>query len=1184
MEIKLTKPHFQFGKWLIRNIMKTFIFLFCTTLFALTPEHVLSQHVKIQVKENKKMSVDEVFDLIMEQTDYKFFYEEGIFKGLPKVEVKKGSIEADDLLKQSLSNANIDIVIGKNNAVIIKEKPRNVNAILQKIKITGVVTTPDGLPLAGANVSEKGTSNATQTDFDGKFSIMVENNKAILKVTYIGFDAKEITVNNQTTIKIVMHESASSLNEIVVVGYGTRKKSDLTGAISSVSAKQLASVPAMTAAQALQGKAAGLNIVTTSGAPGAGTNITIRGGTSITQSTKPLYIVDGFQMDDALNVINPNDIKSIEVLKDASSTAIYGARGSNGIIAITTKSGKKGKTTVTYNSFVSFDQLSKKMDMMSNAQDFVKYQYELAVLQGKPAAYSSVFDNNLATNDPNFYKGAYDRINQRYANGYNIDWQDQVFGGTGFTQNNNLSISGGSEKTQVLLSYNYNNQEGIIANHNDLRHSLRTKINSELYKGIRLDFNSMFTNTSTDGGGAYSGLKKVLLQPINGGTLFNRDQLLNTQTYGDFSALDSAYDTENPIIENEASKSNKKNRVFLANAGIEFDFLKHFTWRTSSQYTFSSGKSTTFSDENSRAALTDPINTGINGSIGNSESYSYQLTNTLNYKQIFADKHDVSVLLGQEITYNESEGNSISLKQFPVPNFGLDDISNATVSNKSVSHSRSDLASFFARANYSFDERYLLTATIRTDGSSKFADGYKWGVFPSVSGAWRISEESFWKNLNIENTINNLKLRLGYGITGNNGIGNNLYLTTVAQTDYPINNTPGNPAYVPSTTLGNQALKWETLHAKNVGLDLSMFNHRLDITTEWYNNEISDMLLKSTIPSSTGYSDQYQNIGTMRNRGWEFTISTVNIKSKDFQWTTDLNFAFNKSKVLSLEKDQTQKSFAVGDNRSGTVTYYAKVGDQLGDMYGYVYDGIYTTADFTQNANGTYTLNPGVVKPSTGTPSPGDIKFAADNDAGDQFTRKLVKIGNGTPDCIGGISNTFTYDGFDFSVFMNFSIGNDIYNATKASTSPYAPFQNVPEEFGNTYYRLIDPATGQKATSLARLKELNPNEASNTAALNLVNSSYITYPSSYYVEDGSYLRIGQITLGYTLPKEVSQKAYISNLRFYFTANNLLTFTKYSGYNPEVSSGNNDLVAVTPGYDSSAYPRSKSFVFGMNLTF
>ena len=1053
----------------------------------------------------------------------------------------------------------------------------------QEVKhIEGNVIDENGVPLPGVNVLIKGTTTGTQTDFDGHYSLEVSENDVIV-FSYLGTKTIELAVGEAPDFNIRMQADHSELEEVVVVGYGAVKKSDLTGAISSVSADELASVPAMNAVQALQGRAAGLNIVTSSGAPGAEANITIRGGASITQDTEPLYIVDGFQMSNALNVINPNDIESIEVLKDASSTAIYGARGSNGIIVITTKSGETGKTKVSFNSFASFDRLSKELDMISDAENFVRYQYEMAQLQGKTTQWSNVFDNSLGTDTPEFYTGAFGRINNRYASANAINWQDRMLGGSALTQNHNVTVTTGTEKTQAFLSYNYNGQDGLLANHNEKRNSFRAKINSELYKGIRLDVNTMFSNISTDGGGAYSGMKKILLQPINGGTLFTEDQLLNTQTYPDFSALDSTYDTENPLIENNASTSNKRSRTFVVNAGVEFDFLKHFTWRTSGQYTWSNSKSTSFSDENSRAFLTDPVNTGINGSIGNSESYRYQITNTLNYNQTFAQKHYVNVLLGHEVNYSESEKNEIELRQFPYPNFGLDDISNATVSDKETDHSRNGLLSVFGRVNYTYDNRYLLTATIRGDGSSKFARGNRWGIFPSVSGAWRISEENFWKNGNIMNTVNNLKLRVGYGITGNNGIDDNLYLTNVSQTDYPINNTIGNPAYVTSNTLGNENLKWETLKATNIGMDISMFRNRIKLTTEWYNNNVSDMLMSSLVPVSTGYTRQYQNVGAMRNRGWEFTLSTVNIESKDFRWTTDVNVSLNRSRVISLEKGLDQRTFSVGGNRTGSVTYYAVIGEQLGDMYGYAYDGLYTTDDFTENADGTLTLREGVVKPyGDATPRPGDIKFAADNEEGDQFTRELVKIGNGTPDYIGGISNTFTYKGFDLNVFMKFSVGNDIYNATKHSLSPYALYQNVPEEFGNNYYRVIDPLTGRQATSLSRLRELNPDEASRTWSLNTTNSSYITYPSSYYVEDGSYLRIAQLTLGYTLPAKWAEKAYMSNARFYVTVNNLATITGYSGYDPEVAAAEG--VTVTPGYDSSTYPRSRSFVLGINLTF
>ncbi len=1055
-----------------------------------------------------------------------------------------------------------------------------VKGLAQGLTISGQVTD-DMDAIIGATVKAVPGGTGTVTDIDGNFKLAVPVSTKSLVISYVGYKTKTIEVKGRTKIDVKLESDAQMLDEVVSIGYAKVKKKDLTGAIASVSGKELANIPVTSAAQALAGKAAGVNIISNSGAPGSSSTVTVRGGMSLTQSSTPLYIVDGFEMSNALENIDINDIESIDILKDASSTAIYGARGSNGIILITTKSGHKGKTQINYNTYFAFDRLSKKLDMMSSTSDFVKYQYEMAALNGKASIWSNVYDNGTAVDEADFYTGVYDRINSNYANASSLDWQDEVFGGSALKLNHNINITTGNDKTQAMLSYNYFYQDGLLANHSDKKNSFRAKINSELYKGVRLDVNAMFSGRSVHGGGAYSGMKNVLLQPITGGTMFTLDQLLNEQTYPDFSSLDSSFDTANPLIQNLASTSKKHSRLFTVNAGLEFDFLKHFTWRTSGSYTWSNAKSTSFSDERSTSYLMDPVNTGINGSIGNSESYKWQITNTLNYQQTFAKKHKVMVLVGQETTYSESESNSISLTQFPVPNHGLDDISVANVKDKSTGHSHSGIVSFFGRLNYTYDERYIVTASLRSDGSSKFARGHQWGYFPSIAGAWRVSEEKFFKEKPVNDVISSLKLRIGYGATGNNNISDYLYRTNVSQTIYPMNNSTTNAAYVLSGTLGNNELQWESLKSSNIGVDISFLKSRINLTAEWYNNEASNLLMLSTIPSSTGYTNQYQNIGRMRNRGWEFTLNTVNIQTKNFRWTSDLNLSFNKAKVLSLENGQTSKTFSVGGNRSGSVTYYATVGASLGDMYGYKYEGIYTTDDFHEE-NGKFVLNDGVVSVDKTNIQPGDIKFAADNEDGTKFTRQLVKIGNGAPDCTGGFNNTITYKGFDFNMFMNFSIGNDIYNATKHSMSPYAMFQNVPSEFGDNYYRLIDPATGKMATTLARLKELNPNESSRTWSPSSVNTKYITYPSSYYVEDGSYLRLSQITLGYTFPKTWTSKAYISNARLYVTIYNVATLTGYDGYDPEVSAASN--IVTTPGYDSSTYPRSRSFVVGLNVTF
>lgn len=613
----------------------------------------------------------------------------------------------------------------------------------QNRTITGTVRDAVDVVI-GASVTVKGNSSiGTITDMDGKFRISVPSSARDLVIKFIGYDDAVIRLGTPTDYKVTLKESSVMLEEVVAIGYAKVKRKDLTGAISSVGGKELANVPVTTAMQALQGKAAGVNIVTESGAPGAGANITIRGGMSLTQSTEPLYIVDGFEMGSALDNIDINDIESIDVLKDASSTAIYGARGSNGIILITTKSGKKGKAQVSYNTYFSFDKLAKKLDLMSNVEDFVKYQYEFAELTGITPTWSAFYDDGMATDATGFYTGVYDRIHERYADASSIDWQDEVFGGYAMTQSHNVNISTGTEKTQVMLSYNYNGQDGLLANHSANKSAFRAKINSELYKGIRLDVNAMFNNKSVDGGGSYSGMKYVLRQPISGGTYFTRDQMLTEQTYVDFRGAESSYTASNPLIQNEASTSNKRSRMFSVNAGLEFDFLKHFTYRIAGSYRWNSSKSTSFSDERSTGYLMDPVNTGMTGSIGNSESYSYQITNTLNYNQTFAKKHKVNLLLGHEVSYSEDESNSISVKQMPYPNHGIDDISLGNVEEKKSGHGHSGIVSAFLRANYTFDERYLLTATLRADGSSKFAKGHQWGVFPSASVAWRISEESF---------------------------------------------------------------------------------------------------------------------------------------------------------------------------------------------------------------------------------------------------------------------------------------------------------------------------------------------------------------------------------------------------------------------------------------------------------
>ena len=1055
----------------------------------------------------------------------------------------------------------------------------------QNKTITGTVRDAIDVVI-GASVTVKGNNSiGTITDMEGNFKLSVPASAKELIVSFIGYDNQTVAMGNKTHFDITLKESSVMLEEVVAIGYAKVKRKDLTGSSVSVSSDDLKMAPVTTAAQALAGKAAGVNIVQQSGAPGAEVNITVRGGTSITQGTEPLYIVDGFQMDNGLQNVDINDIESIDVMKDASATAIYGARGSNGVVLITTKSGKSGKTEVSYNAFVSFDRLGKKLDVLG-VEDYTKYQYEFNALRGSYSDFVSYFGGDL--NAPDFYTGAYDRIASEYGNRQGIDWQDLVFGDTGITQNHNLNITGGTEKTRYMLSYNYTGEDGTMAKHGYQKNSIRAKINHELWKGVRFDFSSSMQMTKVEGGGSLGGkLKQTILQPVTGGDKWTNDEMINSDLsnlIGDMMG-DASYDAQNPLRDNMAITQEKYTRMATVNAGLEIDLMKDLTFRTAGSYMWRQIRDDYWDDGTTKQANANKSPYGY-GKRNNSEKFSWQVTNTLNYAFKLRDIHSFNVLLGQETYYEQSMNLDNEYREFSDGNFGLNDVSMGKPFTWKSDKSKVGMVSFFGRLSYNFNERYLFTGTLRADGSSKFARGNQWGYFPSASAAWRISEEAFVKD-NID-FFQNLKLRVGYGTAGNNGIDNNMYATSYGSGHYGYNGDDY-ITYKPGDTLGNPDLKWEKTTTTNVGLDISVFNSRLNVSVDWYNNESSNLLIKNKIPTSTGYSTQFQNLGSIRNRGVEIVVNSTNIRTNDFTWTTDFNIAFNRSKVLDLY-DSDQTSFIQDyDSRMG---YKVEVGKPLGEYYGLLYDGIYTTDDFTQNADGTYTLNPGIpyLKGSTrANVKPGDVKYKnvageVDKDGNPVYSiNDRTVIGHAAPKFTGGINNTLRYKGFDLTVFMNFVVGNDVFNmSTQRFIGPYKANQNTISDMLNRF-TLIDPQTGKESTNLTRLAELNPHQYSGSALWNISsnNKNAISDHSSYYLEDGSYLRFSTITLGYTFPKAWTQKAKISNARVYCTLNNVCTITGYSGYDPEVSASSS---ALTPGIDNSSYPRSKSWVLGVNLTF
>jgi TonB-linked SusC/RagA family outer membrane protein len=1045
----------------------------------------------------------------------------------------------------------------------------------QNITVSGTVRD-EMEPLAGAGVTVRGTTIGTVTDSEGRFSLNVPGESSVLTFSYVGYAEQSVTVGTLRTFNIVLDADRKLLDEVVVIGYGTARRRDLTGATVSVRGSDLAGIPVTTAAQAITGKLAGVSVVTQSGAPGADVNITVRGGTSITQSTVPLYIVDGFQMEDGLKYVDINDIESIDVMKDASATAIYGARGSNGVILITTKSGKAGKTQVSYNSYVSFERLGKSLDVM-NPEEYVNYQYEYLMLRQNMTPFVKYFGGGNP-DDPAFYTGAAQYINNTYGSRPGLDWQDIVFGGTALLQNHNVSITGGNDNTRFVLSYNLTDQDGIIDKYGYVKNSIRARIDHEIRDWLRVDINTSFNSIRQDGGTSLGGrMRGTMLMPVTGGIYFTGEELVNTTAFYDTVLSDfGSYNVFNPLILNDAIIRQTLTRQYSVNAGLSIDLLKNLTWRTAGSYFWQQVRSDSWDDGRTPDAIASHGGLPY-GSRNNSERFSRQITSTLAWNRFFG-KHGLNAMLGQEAYETESMKLDNTYDRFPTVNFRLDNLTGAESFSREASRSTSRTVSVFGRVMYNYADRYLVTATVRGDGVSKFARENQWGTLPSASAAWRISEENFMKDMRF---INQLKLRAGYGVTGNSNIDNNMYATTYGSSKYVINNTVI-AGLAPGSKLGNSTLKWEKTTSTDVGLDLSILKSRINLSVDWYNQQSDNLLLEVNIPRHTGYQTQFQNVGSIRNRGWEFVLNTRNINSGRFSWTTDFNISFNRSKVLALYGNT---------KRMPPGTFLIEEGSPLGRFYGYKYQGVYTTDDFTWNADGSCTLKNGIARPKApgGTIKPGDIKYEATNNEFDSdgnpvwTTDDRTVVGNATPKFTGGIVNTCRYKNFDLSVFMNFSYGNKVLNLNKQQfMGPYLGMVNAFSAMADRYI-LIDPATGREATDPDRLAALNPDQHAHDKVWSLQSRNQAAYTdiNTYYLEDGSFLRINTVTLGYTLPPALIKKTGLSSVRAYITLNNPYIFTRYSGYDPEVS---NSSKGFEQGIDDAAYPRAKSFVAGLNLIF
>ena len=864
----------------------------------------------------------------------------------------------------------------------------------QNITVKGVVTDGQRLPLPGATVYEKGTKNSTATTMDGVFQIKVKPD-ATLVFTFMGTKSTEVQVKNRTTINAKLVDDTNNLDEVVVVGYGTKSRKNITGAISSVKGEEIAKMPVQNVAQALQGRIAGMQVTMPDGTPGSEPSIVIRGGTSITQSNEPLYVVDGVAQTGGLSFLDPTDIESVDVLKDAASTSIYGAQGANGVILVTTKKLKGGKLTIGYDTYAGIKTIAKKLQVM-NPYQYVQLMYE-----------GATDDNRMQKFVKNY--GTFDELESLYKNRPGINWQDEIFGNAVETQYHKISLSAGGNETKFNSFYSVNNDQGIMLGSESVKNIAKLAVNHVVNDKISVNAivnysNQKITGLDTgEGGNARLSMLQTLLQyrPTIGKNGIDED--LKTLFVDPLDNQDSPI-FQSPSITIDSQKREAINRAINMSFQLQYNITPHLVYRGLVSYTDNSNKSKYFNDARSIQAIRSG---GPNGGVTHNTSTRLNYNNVLTYSNTFAKDHKFDIAAGQEYIYNYSEGLSVSASAFPNVNLGWDKLQLGTIAGIPTTLAEDDkLLSFFAKTSYSFKNKYLLAATIRADGSSKFGTDNRWGYFPSVSAAWRIIQEDFMHNLP---AFSDLKLRVSYGEAGNNRIANYAALGVFNSGSYPINNQTNITAF--QNNIPNPLLKWEATKSTNLGLDLGFFKQRIALTTELYENRSKDLLYNTRVPSSSGFKKQFQNIGATSNRGIEFTLNTVNIKNANFNWNTSFNIAFNKTKVLALSEGETS---LITNSYTNSNDYILEVGKPVGVMYGYLRDGLYQVSDFDYNPTlKTYTLKSGVVSDNI-VVQPGFIKFkdiSGPNGTPDGLINDLDRtaIGNSNPKYTGGFNNTFSY-------------------------------------------------------------------------------------------------------------------------------------------------------------------------------
>ena len=1061
-----------------------------------------------------------------------------------------------------------------------------MEVVQQTKKITGTVSDAMG-PIIGANVLEKGTTNGMITDINGNFTLNVEPG-ATLVVSFIGYVTQEIKITNQTNLKVTLKEDSEMLDEVVVVGYGTMKKSDLSGASVSMGEDKIKGSIITNLDQSLQGRAAGVTAVQTSGAPGSSSSIRVRGQATINANAEPLYVIDGvivqgqgtsgssFGLGDALgngsvstisplSTINPSDIVSMEILKDASATAIYGAQGANGVVLITTKRGKAGEAKFTYDGMIAVNRQEKRLDLM-NLREYAGY-YQDFVTDGHISSQNA----DVHYSDPSIL-------------GKGTNWQDAVFQ-TALQHQHQVSAEGGTEKVKYYVSGSYMNQEGTIIGSQFERFSVRTNLDAQLKKWLKLGLSATYSSTDEDLKLADSS------EGIINYSLTTLPDIPIYDVYGNYaSEVREGWTSPNPVAMAMLNEINLKRQKLTGNVFADITPIKNLTWHAELGYDISASKGSRFLPTVDLGGWTRDSNTS---SIQKNSSKFWQLKNYVTYNGEVG-KHHFTAMVGQECWESSYDFNSVTNTNLPSNTIHNPALGQGTPSIN-AGFGSSAMASFFTRETYNYDDRYYATYTYRYDGSSNFGPNNRWAGFHSLAGSWRFTNEKFMKNVA---WISNGKIRIGWGQTGNANIGGSTWLTTMSRmpTGLGLSYRPAN--------IANESVKWESQEQWNIGLDLGFLQDRINLTVDWYRKESKDMLMTMQLPSYMGTQGNASsaltapkgNYGKLRNYGFEITLNVRPVVTKNFDWDSDIQFSVNRNKLVWLQG--TASAAIVGYGQWSDVVSMSTVGESLYNFYGYVVEGVYK--DFNDiinspisdkaplNADGTICTDPSKYNKQN-TVWVGDLKFKDVNGDGKITEADKTNIGSPLPKFTFGWTNTFHYKNFDASIFINGSYGNKVMNYTSISlTAMKTAWSNQLNTIGSrAQLSMIDGSKNYAAgtywyNDISNIKVINAGTSIPRAAINDPNDN--DRISSRYIEDGSYIRLKNISLGYTFPKKWISKIGLSNLRVSANIQNLLTITGYDGYDPEIGASTSDMNGYVFGMDNGRYPSPTTYSFGLNVSF